>query len=319
MGRVRPRHFRILFQYGAAEGVLLFIAVQLNKLAGRLNALVRRWAFFYESRKVFEHAIDHAISFRKVGRSNIFALHDPEIGKCEVTLRRATSDFAVFDQCLLSKQYGAIVQLIGQSPAGRPIRTILDGGANIGLTTVYFARCFPDARVIAVEPENHNYVACCRNVQANALRNVEVVRAALWKANEPVQVSSDFRDGRAWAFHVSAHEGESELGTVDGVRIGTLASRFGIESFDLLKLDIEGAEKPVLLEDVEAVEWVRRARFVALEIHDDDGRQRLIPLLESCGFVVKTEGELTLGIRLDMLPPGDFHAPTTGSCSVATR
>src|SRR5258708_6913987 len=94
MGKLRRRHFTILGQYGLFERPFLYLAVQLNKL-------VHRWAFYLESRQVFEHAIDHAIPFRKAGNTNIFEVDDPEIGRCAITLRRGTSAFAVFAACIL--------------------------------------------------------------------------------------------------------------------------------------------------------------------------------------------------------------------------
>jgi hypothetical protein len=44
-------------------------------------------------------------------------------------------------------------------------RVILDAGANIGLTSVYFAKKYPHARIVAIEPEASNFDVLTRNVR----------------------------------------------------------------------------------------------------------------------------------------------------------
>ncbi len=299
MGKLRRRHFTILGQYGLLQRPVLYLAVELNKLVHRL-------AFYLESRQVFEYAIDHAIRFRKAGNTNVFEIDDPDIGRCELTLRRGTSDFAVFADCILKKQYASIVKLMQFYCPADSIRTIVDAGSNIGLTALYFSRSFPTARIISLEPEESNYSSCCATVRANKLTNVSVMRAALWSADEMLTISKDFRDGREWAFRVGRGDTSVAHGGVEGISLRTLAARHGLDSFDLLKIDIEGAEKVVLLEDSEAPAWLRRTRFLAMEIHDEDGYRRLLPLLERCGFVVIRDGELTLGVRSDLARQNGF-------------
>lgn len=54
-------------------------------------------------------------------------------------------------------------------------RVIVDAGANIGLTAVYFANQFPAARILALEPESSNYALLCKNTAAYP-------QAALWSS-----------------------------------------------------------------------------------------------------------------------------------------
>ena len=67
-----------------------------------------------------------------------------------MTLRGKSSDFRVFDEIFLKEQYNS--HLLPKNP-----KVILDAGANIGLSSVYFANRFPNAQVFALEPENSNY------------------------------------------------------------------------------------------------------------------------------------------------------------------
>ena len=65
-----------------------------------------------------------------------------------VWLRSGTTDQDVFEEAFLRE---------GPALAIAAPKFILDGGANIGLTSVWFAAHFPDAVIAAVEPEASNF------------------------------------------------------------------------------------------------------------------------------------------------------------------
>jgi hypothetical protein len=44
------------------------------------------------------------------------------------------------------------------------VPVIIDGGANVGYASLYFAACFPDALVVAIEPDPASFALLCRNV-----------------------------------------------------------------------------------------------------------------------------------------------------------
>ena len=54
---------------------------------------------------------------------------------------------------------------------------IIDLGAHIGMTTLYFKRLFPQARLTAYEPIPANFVLLKKNVEENQLGNVKLVEA----------------------------------------------------------------------------------------------------------------------------------------------
>ena len=58
-------------------------------------------------------------------------------------------------------------------------RVVVDAGANIGLSTVFFANKFPQAKIVAIEPEPSNFAMLRDNVAPYP--NVTPVQAALWK------------------------------------------------------------------------------------------------------------------------------------------
>ncbi|HEX4486934.1 MAG TPA: FkbM family methyltransferase [Terriglobales bacterium] len=177
-------------------------------------------------------------------------VHPPGL-KHPIFLRVRTSDVLVYNFVLLSKEYHV------ELPKKVPL-TIVDAGANIGLTAIYFATQYPHARIIAIEPENSNYLTMLRNIAPYP--NIVPIQAALWRVDGTVSLglpNSDSRD--KWAFSVTSSEGRSRA-----VTIPTLLSEFGIEKVDLLKIDIEGAEKEVF----EECGWIDRIETIAIETHD---------------------------------------------------
>ena len=59
---------------------------------------------------------------------------------------------------------------------------IIDCGANIGLSVIYFKHLYPAARIIAFEPDPQNFAALQHNVQAFALADVTLYQKAVWNA-----------------------------------------------------------------------------------------------------------------------------------------
>src|SRR5262249_55744951 len=116
-----------------------------------------------------------------------------------IVLRRHSSDFEVFRQVFLDQHYGRL-------PVS-DARIIIDAGANVGLSALFFLRAYPRARVIALEPDPANYAMAARNLRAYRGR-CTLLPAALWPQAGDVTVERGvFGDGREWASCVRAGAG----------------------------------------------------------------------------------------------------------------
>ena len=104
----------------------------------------------------------------------------------------------------------------------RPAPRIIDGGANIGLVTLYYKRTFPDARVVAFEPDNAIYAVLTRNIEHWGLANVELHRAALAAEEKTLRFMSE----GSYAGRV-AREGRSGQRDCCGGAAATLARGTG--------------------------------------------------------------------------------------------
>jgi FkbM family methyltransferase len=172
-----------------------------------------------------------------------------------LALRGGTSDRATFQKVFLEREYDLDLGFVP--------RVVIDGGANVGYASVYFAQSFPEALVLAVEPEPENFRLLVSNT--TAYRNIRCFNYALWPRRTRVAIENpgDNPD----AFRVTEGADRSGSYTVQTISIPELLKQAGAESIDLLKLDIEGAEKE-LFEDESAAAWVALTRAVIVETHD---------------------------------------------------
>jgi len=157
-----------------------------------------------------------------------------------------------------------------------PCPYIIDGGANIGLITLYFRKLYPGAKIIAFEPDPQIFGVLERNVQGNGFADVTLVRSALWISKQKLRFTSD---GSWWGR--MSRGGDASDQEVETVRLRDYLDR----PVDLLKLDIEGAEAEVLHDCGGAL---ARVRNLFVEYHSFAGERQkisgLLQLLSSAGF-----------------------------------
>ena len=110
-----------------------------------------------------------AAAHRLLGRPTEIVLRPPGI-PCRVHIRIGTTDEGAYEQVLLEHQYAIDLPF---SP-----RVIVDAGANIGTTSIYFAHRYPEARIIAIEAEASNFALLSKNVEPYA--RITPIHAALW-------------------------------------------------------------------------------------------------------------------------------------------
>ena len=139
-----------------------------------------------------------------------------------------------------------------------PPQTIVDLGSNIGVSILFFHALFPEARILGVEPDSATYLRLRTNV--SRLHNVDTVNVAVAGAA-----------GRR-EFHRAEQSPLSRFGTGSGGTTVAVVSLDGLlrdqsmESVDLLKIDIEGAETEAL----QAFEGLTSVKGILGEFH---GRQ----------------------------------------------
>ena len=115
---------------------------------------------------------------------------------------------------------------------------IIDGGANIGMSVIFFKQLYPSSQIIAFEPDNQVFATLQQNVHSFRLDNVTLINKALWSSDTSLDFMAEGADaGRATNLDAAY--------AVNRVEATALAGFLG-QPIDFLKLDIEGAETEVL-------------------------------------------------------------------------
>jgi FkbM family methyltransferase len=212
-----------------------------------------------------------------------------------VSLRKFSRDLCVFEQVFLQQDYLPLVAKLRSAEQQENGRFIVDAGANIGCATLFIKAYFPDAQIICIEPEKSNFELLMHNLKRNKFdKGTTSLRKALW--NKATTLNLQQRDQSHDAFHVMEKLCPDEV--VDCVETCTLAQIMETcrqQQIDLLKIDIEGAEK-TLFEDHEGLNtFLPRTRMLAVEIHEEFISQRKIKdILSTYWFQTEQSGEYTI-------------------------
>lgn len=181
-------------------------------------------------------------------------------------------------------------------PAIGEVRTVVDVGANCGAASVFFAVAYPDAVVHALEPAGEVYAVLEEN--ASGHRNIEAHRLGLSDTDQRVPLYHGEVDG------VTASTTPNAGSTSEEIELraaGAWLREQGIDSIDILKIDVEGGELPIL-EDLG--DWLPTVRVLYLEYGGRETRQRLERLLAAShsmalGRIMLSHGEVVY-VRSDL-------------------
>lgn len=175
-----------------------------------------------------------------------------------IYLRPKSSDLLAFHQVFTFKEYG---MNLGFSP-----RFIVDAGANIGLSAVFFSNKFPSVKIIAIEPERSNFMMLEKNTKG--YENILLTKRAL--SNQP-NVNFDVVDKGFgnWGFVTEMQDSKNTKNVIDTVKtitIDEILIEYNLEYLDLLKIDIEGGEKELFESNYE--NWLPKTKCIIIELHD---------------------------------------------------
>ena len=206
---------------------------------------------------------------------NSIRLHPPTLLH-PVELRLASTDAEVYGQVATDEEYAAV--------ADRAALTIVDCGANVGLTSAYLLTRLPAAHVIAIEPFAANAEMCRRNLAPYGNR-AKVIQAAVW--NRCTRLALDYTDGNDWGVKVRQSR-PGEVGEIEAIDLPSL----GLERIDILKIDIEGSEADLFSETVEA--WLPTVSNIAIELHGPQCENRFRDAMADYDYALTYCGQLTI-------------------------
>ncbi|MCC5931186.1 MAG: FkbM family methyltransferase [Cyclobacteriaceae bacterium] len=152
---------------------------------------------------------------------------------------------------------------------------IIDAGANIGLSSIYFKRNFPESKIIAFEPDPDVFSILRQNLNSFGFNDVDIINKALWKHDGILSFMKEGADAGRLSL-----DGRSNF-QVDCVRLSSYIDR----PVDLLKIDIEGSEVEVLYE---IANQLNNIDHLFIEYHSFANKKqqlgKILSLLELNGF-----------------------------------
>ncbi|MCW3474967.1 FkbM family methyltransferase [Limobrevibacterium gyesilva] len=227
----------------------------------------------------------------------------------DVRMRAGTTDLAVFFQVFVALEYrlsnwgfwGALSQAYARILADGKRPLIVDCGANIGLSSVYFRLLFPDALICAVEPEPGNDAALRANV---AGLGIEALNVAVH--HRPAAVRMVDPGTGQWGFRtVETAAADAAVRAVSVPEILALPAFAGAVPF-LIKVDIEGFEAELFAADFG---WIDLFPLLVIELHDwllpgqASSRSFVQALAGSAPRDLLFRRESVFSVRSDMLRP----------------
>ena len=157
--------------------------------------------------------------------------------------------------------------------------TIVDFGANIGLSMLYFYEKFPNCKVIGFEADPNIFACLKKNIDNFQIDDIrcEIRNEAVWNENTTLNFYSQGGDGGRIA------ENGSEIVAVNAINGHSIFEE--LDHVDFLKIDIEGAEKvviPAIKNDLNKVDKI----FIEYhsEIDKPQCMAEIFSVLENVGF-----------------------------------
>jgi FkbM family methyltransferase len=177
-------------------------------------------------------------------------IHIPDY-KCVFFLRPKTKDKDIFKHIILENDYDIKFNF-------EP-KIIIDAGAYTGFSSVYFANKYKQAKIFAIEVDDDNYKTLLRNTKT--YKNIITYNKALWYKITKLKIINV--DVNKCSITVEEDLTDAKTPTIT---INEIINDNNIDVIDILKIDIEGAEKELFENNSHS--WLSKIKILIIELHD---------------------------------------------------
>ena len=188
-----------------------------------------------------------------------------------VELRRFAGDIFVLYEVLCDKCYFIPASMLPPEN----VRVVVDCGANVGITSLFLAAQYRSARIYSIEPDSDNFALLKRNV-CQEQRILPICGAIVGSERKQVYLTTD---APAWGNSITASK---DGVAVKAYTIDEICQENGLTRIDLLKVDIEGAEKELFANG----HFLERVGCGIVELHKDYGIEAFRRDASKWGFCV---------------------------------
>ena len=185
----------------------------------------------------------------RIKRNGLSSVYFTDSGdKC--LIRSGSPDVIVFEQIFLFGDYDIDFNVEPD--------IIVDAGAHIGLSSLYFLTRYPNANLICIEPNIDNFNLLKNNL--GDYQNTTLLNRALWYKSGEVYFSH--LNAVNWAHRICDEQSSNAVQAVD---VEELLNQHDLHHISILKIDIEGAEKELFENNPK---WINRVDYMVIEMHD---------------------------------------------------
>ncbi len=180
-------------------------------------------------------------------------------------------------RCFFDSYQEIIVSEIYRFNTSNPNPYIIDCGANMGLSVLFFAKNYPGSTIIAFEPEPPIYDVLEKNITSYKLQNVTAVKKAVWNSETTLEFYTDKGMGGSV---------ENSFSNQAPVLVETVRLKDYLDKpVDFLKMDIEGSEYAVL---VDCKDELKNIQNIFIEYHSyirkEQHLEDILSMLKESGF-----------------------------------
>lgn len=180
---------------------------------------------------------------------------------------------------------------------------ILDAGANIGASVVYFCVIYPHSRVVAIEPESHNCHMLTRNCQG---LNYSLLEGGIGSENGTLHLNDPGHSD--WGFRLQA-TGDHPVRVFCADELINSYINNNLHPF-IIKIDIEGGEHNLFSSNTR---WLSKFPVLIIELHDvlfpgESNSKNFLRAISSANFDFVYQGENVFCFNNDLLDISQYNA-----------
>ena len=221
--------------------------------------------------------LQHLLFFKKLKKSfhfidSIIIIIGCNLNKTKIKLpilqrdiffRNDTKDLETFKEIFNENIYNLNLPI---SP-----KTIIDAGANVGYSSIFFRLKYPESSIVAIEIEKSNVKMIKKNTLG--FTNFYTENKGLYNKKSFFKIEDPYNATNSFVIKEVEHNAQYDI---ESVTVDEIRQKYNWETIDILKIDIEGAEKQLFESNFE--EWLPLTKIIMVETHD-----RMVP---KCSYTV---------------------------------
>jgi len=143
---------------------------------------------------------------------------------------------------------------------------IIDCGANIGFSIIFFKWLYPNSTIYGFEPDKRTFELLKKNIIKSKLKDVHLINAAVSSKSGNIDFFIDQEHPGNPAMSTRYGEKTKYKTIVQSISLSSFIKKNNLQNIDFIKMDIEGSEKEVL-EDLDKNKMFKRIDKLIIEYH----------------------------------------------------